>query len=42
MSRFFLDLSRRENVVPEGFFFMVLLCGGCDSFALDFDMVLVV
>jgi len=44
MSRFFLDLSRREKVVPEGMF---LLCGddggGDDCFdAADLGMLLIV
>ena len=42
MSRFFLDLgSRREKVVPVGFFFLMLLLL-FDSFAEGFDIMLVV
>ena len=47
MSRFFLDLSRREKVVPEAFF---LLCGDnggggddcLDLDAADFGMMLLI
>jgi len=39
MSRFFLDLSRREKVVPEAFF---LLCGDDCLDAADFGMLLIV
>lgn len=41
MSRLFLDLSFRENVIPDGFS-LTVLCGGDGSFAVDFDMLLVV